>query len=68
MYASSTDALYFFVLQHQECFDVRWCRGSISERILQPLVRRIEAHGGVVLGGRKVLEVMASAGSSKLDR
>ena len=47
---------------------MRWCRGSISERILQPLVRRIEAHGGVVLGGRKVLEVMASAGSSKLDR
>ena len=63
-----TDALYFFVLQHQECFDVRWCRGTISEKILQPLIKRIERSGGAVLGGRKVLEVTSSTGGERPDR
>lgn len=41
-------------LQHQNSFDVCWCRGSVAERIFAPLVTRIKASGGKVLGGQRV--------------
>ena len=55
-----SDALNFFVLQHQACFDVRWCRGPVAEVILGPLVQRLESLGCEVLGGRKVQQVLAN--------
>jgi len=38
--------------------DVRWCRGSISERIFAPLADRIRAGGGRILGGTAVERVV----------
>ncbi len=42
---------------------MRWCKGAVADRILSPLVQRIEEGGGAVLGGRRVKEVMASNGT-----
>ena len=34
--AAALDVLYGYVLAHQDDFDVRWCRGTVAERIFQP--------------------------------
>ena len=56
--ASMLETLYFYALGHQNSFDVCWCKGTISELILQPLVERIRAAGGRVLGNCLVTEVL----------
>ncbi|KAG1676363.1 hypothetical protein FOA52_001158 [Chlamydomonas sp. UWO 241] len=52
--ASMLETLYFYALAHQNDFDVCWCKGSIAERIFQPLISRIEGAGGNVVGNRLV--------------
>ena len=37
--------------------DVRWCRGSIAERIFAPLAERIREGGGEILGGTAVEQI-----------
>ncbi|PNW70427.1 hypothetical protein CHLRE_17g719500v5 [Chlamydomonas reinhardtii] len=59
--AAALDALYYFALAHQPDFDTRWCRGSVSERILQPFAAHLAARGVTLLGGRKVVEVLPGA-------
>eukprot|EP00955_Chlamydomonas_euryale_P046931 353532-Chlamydomonas_euryale.AAC.13 len=56
------DALYFFALQHQESFDVKWCRGAVGERLLRPLAAAVEERGGAVMGSRFVREVASAPG------
>ena len=34
------DTFYFYALAHQADFDVCWCKGSVAERIFQPLINR----------------------------
>lgn len=49
--------LYFYVLAHQPDFDVRWCRGSVTEKIFAPLVEMIKGNGGDVRGGMFVTDL-----------
>lgn len=44
-------------LQHQNNFDVCWCKGSVAERIFKPLIERIEAAGGQILGSQLVQSI-----------
>ncbi|KAJ9522148.1 hypothetical protein QJQ45_005136 [Haematococcus lacustris] len=75
--AAMLETLYFYALAHQAggagCgrqagmtegndFDVCWCKGSIAELIFTPLVRRIEAQGGQVLGNRLVTGLVSGGG------
>ena len=46
--------------------DVRWCRGSISERIFAPLAERIRAGGGKIFGGRAVERVGVDARTNSI--
>ena len=52
--ASVLETLEFYALAHQNSFDVCWCKGSISEKIFQPLIEKIELRGGQIKGGRLV--------------
>ncbi|EIE25692.1 FAD/NAD(P)-binding domain-containing protein [Coccomyxa subellipsoidea C-169] len=52
--AAVLGTFYFYTLAHQNDFDVCWAKGSVSELIFDPLVRRIEAAGGNIVGGRLV--------------
>ncbi|KAL6762516.1 hypothetical protein V8C86DRAFT_2515288 [Haematococcus lacustris] len=60
--AAMLETLYFYALAHQNDFDVCWCKGSIAELIFTPLVRRIEAQGGQVLGNRLVTGLVSGGG------
>lgn len=64
--AETLAALEFYALRSQDAFDVRWCRGSIADRIFAPLVRRISASGGRVLGSHRVTGVTLD-GEGKVD-
>uniref|UniRef100_A0A7S1YJU9 Amine oxidase domain-containing protein n=1 Tax=Grammatophora oceanica TaxID=210454 RepID=A0A7S1YJU9_9STRA len=44
--AAALGMAYFFVLQSQTAFDVRWCRGNIGERILDPWVEHMKKSNG----------------------
>eukprot|EP00276_Gloeochaete_wittrockiana_P020132 CAMPEP_0184336256 /NCGR_PEP_ID=MMETSP1089-20130417/4618_1 /TAXON_ID=38269 ORGANISM="Gloeochaete wittrockiana, Strain SAG46.84" /NCGR_SAMPLE_ID=MMETSP1089 /ASSEMBLY_ACC=CAM_ASM_000445 /LENGTH=580 /DNA_ID=CAMNT_0026661229 /DNA_START=24 /DNA_END=1766 /DNA_ORIENTATION=+ len=55
--AAATGMAYFFVLGHQRSFDVRWCRGTVAEKIFQPWLSRIDHYGGQVETGARVSDV-----------
>lgn len=58
--AAALGALYFYVLAHQQDFDVRWCKGSVVELIFKPWLSAIEKLGGRVLGGKRVQSVVCN--------
>ena len=45
--AAALGMSYFFVLQNQNAFDVKWCRGNVGEMIFDPWVDSMEKNGGV---------------------
>ena len=64
------DCLRYYALEHQASFDVRWCRGSVAERIFAPWRAAMEArHPGRlrVLGAARVTSVYgANDGSGRV--
>ena len=53
--AAALSCFHVFALQSRGAFDVRWCRGAISEKIFVPWQRQLEARGNVELrGGARV--------------
>lgn len=53
--AAALGMAYFFVLKSQNSFDVRWCKGNIGEKIMDPWVKYMmqsaTAHGDPQGGG-----------------
>lgn len=56
--AAALGMLYYFILAHQNNFDVVWCRGTVGEKIFKPWVQQIEKAGGKVLTDRRVNDVI----------
>lgn len=56
--AAALGMLYYFILAHQNNFDVVWCRGTVGEKIFQPWVEQIEKLGGKVLTNKKVSDII----------
>ena len=53
--AAALSCFHVFALQSRGAFDVRWCRGAISEKIFAPWQTQLEARGNVELrGGARV--------------
>jgi uncharacterized protein with NAD-binding domain and iron-sulfur cluster len=55
--AAALGMLYYFILAHQNDFDVVWCRGTIGEMIFRPWCDRIESAGGKILTQRRVTDI-----------
>jgi len=47
--AAALSCFHVFALQSRGAFDVRWCRGSISEKIFGPWQERLNSRGNVQL-------------------
>ncbi len=56
--AAALGMLYYFILAHQNDFDVVWCRGTVGEKIFRPWCDRIQASGGKLLTQRRVTDVL----------
>jgi uncharacterized protein with NAD-binding domain and iron-sulfur cluster len=63
--AAALGMLYYFILAHQNDFDVVWCRGTVGEQIFKPWVDRIVQAGGKVLAQKRVSDIRVdSAGKA----
>ena len=49
--AAALSCFHVFAMQSRGAFDVRWCRGGITEKIFVPWQRRLEERGNVALQG-----------------
>ncbi|KAI5062508.1 hypothetical protein GOP47_0023047 [Adiantum capillus-veneris] len=55
--AAALGMLYYFILAHQQDFDVVWCRGTVGEKIFKPWVHFIEQEGCHFLTKRRVTDL-----------
>lgn len=56
--AAALSCFHVFALQARGAFDVRWCRGTISERIFNPWAKKLSSTGNVnIRGGSKVTSI-----------
>lgn len=64
--ASMLETMYFYALAHQNDFDICWCKGSVAERIFNPLVEKIKASGGNIIGNQAVIDLRMNT-EGKID-
>lgn len=58
--AAALSCLHVFALQTRGAFDVRWCRGSITDKIFNPWSEQLQEKGNVsIRGGAKVTSIIA---------
>lgn len=55
--AAALSCFHVFALQSRGAFDVRWARGSISEKIFGPWQKQLERRGVIVTGGARVSSI-----------
>ncbi|KAG7356312.1 flavin containing amine oxidoreductase [Nitzschia inconspicua] len=56
--AAALSCFHVFALQTRGAFDVRWCRGTITEKIFNPWTKVLQERGNVNLrGGAKVTSI-----------
>jgi uncharacterized protein with NAD-binding domain and iron-sulfur cluster len=60
--AAALGMLYYFILAHQNDFDVVWCRGTVGEQIFKPWVEQITQAGGKVLAQKRVSDIKVDSG------
>lgn len=66
--AAALSCFHVFALQTRGAFDVRWCRGSITEKIFNPWTKLLQDRGNVKLrGAAKVtgIEEVKNTGTGK---
>lgn len=56
--AAALSCFHVFALQSKGAFDVRWCTGSIGQRIFQPWIQQMTARGNVqIQSGKRVTDL-----------
>ena len=60
--AAALSCFHVFALQSRGAFDVRWCRGSIAEKIFGPWQTQLERRGVVITGGARVSSIEKNEG------
>lgn len=63
--AAALSCFHVFALQSKGAFDVRWCRGSIAEKIFEPWTALLQQRGVDIRGGSKVTSITLNSSSSK---
>ena len=60
--AAALSCFHVFALQSKGAFDVRWCRGTISEKIFNPWAEQLQSRGNVnIRGSAKVTAIKETA-------
>lgn len=58
--AAALSCFHVFALQSRGAFDVRWCRGTISEKIFNPWAAHLQARGNVKIRGSSKVTSLSS--------
>eukprot|EP00798_Chlamydomonas_sp_ICE-L_P018499 gene18499-24997_t len=61
------ETLYFYAIAHQYDFDVCWPKGTIAETIFTPMVDKITAAGGNVVGNRLVTGLVSDPTTGEIS-
>jgi len=56
--AAALSCFHVFALQSRGAFDVRWCKGSIGEKIFTPWQNQLEERGVTITGGARVSSII----------
>ena len=60
--AAALSCFHVFALQARGAFDVRWCRGTISDKIFNPWAEKLQNNGNVkIKGASKVTSITGSS-------
>ena len=62
--AAALSCFHVFALQSRGAFDVRWCRGTISEQIFNPWAAQLQARGNVNIRGSSKVTSMNYSNST----
>ncbi|KAI2502491.1 hypothetical protein MHU86_11997 [Fragilaria crotonensis] len=63
--AAALSCFHVFALQSKGAFDVRWCRGSIAEKIFKPWASLLQARGVEIRGSSKVTSITSDSSSTR---
>ena len=61
--AAALSCFHVFALQSKGAFDVRWCRGSIAEKIFKPWTMLLQSRGVQIRGGSRVTSITSNSSS-----
>ena len=64
--AAALGMAYFFVLKHQQSFDVRWCRGNVGEKIFAPWIAQMEGRGVEFIQSTRATDFATDAATGAL--
>ncbi|KAJ6833824.1 phytoene dehydrogenase, chloroplastic/chromoplastic-like [Iris pallida] len=56
--AATLGMLYYYILSHQQNYDVRWCRGTVREKIFIPWLESIKTKGCKFLGNQRLTDLV----------
>lgn len=56
--AAALSCFHVFALQSKGAFDVRWCRGSIAEKIFNPWSKQLQESGVSIRGSSRVTSIV----------
>ncbi|KAF3787036.1 Phytoene dehydrogenase [Nymphaea thermarum] len=59
--------MYYFMLAHQQDFDVVWCSGSIGEKIFRPWMAFMEEKGCQFLKNRRITDFSLNEETGKIS-
>lgn len=63
--AAALSCFHVFALQSKGAFDVRWCRGSIAEKIFKPWASLLQTRGVEIRGSSKVTSITSDSSSTR---
>ncbi len=63
--AAALSCFHVFALQSKGAFDVRWCRGSIAEKIFKPWASLLQSRGVEIRGSSKVTSITSDSSSDR---
>lgn len=64
--AAALGMLYYFILAHQQDFDVVWCKGTVGEKIFKPWVETLAQNGCHFLTNRRVTDLLVDETSGNV--
>lgn len=65
--AAALSCLHVFALQTRGAFDVRWCRGTITEKIFNPWSKKLQERGNVKIKGDAKVTAILGGSDNYLD-
>ncbi|PKA60138.1 Phytoene dehydrogenase, chloroplastic/chromoplastic [Apostasia shenzhenica] len=65
--ATTLSMLYYYVLSHQQNFDVVWCRGTVQEKIFLPWLETMKSKGCTFHGNKKVTDFVVNESTGHIS-